>query len=180
MSAPTGRAEVRDLVAAIVAAAVQPLGGVVYRARTYPLQLDQLPAILVYGWEETKKNPGISSPDVRMDVTCQMVVQAYAQADTPELVEAALEDLAGAIVGSVITAPGLVDAGGAIERIASVKTTIQVPRPTGETVAGEVSVTFEMEWSEMFDVPLPIGSGGTYCTEVDFVFTQTAIPSTDS
>ena len=119
-----GRAAVRDQIAAIVEAAVEPLGGVVFRARIFPLQLPQLPAVLVYGWKEKKTLASLSSADPRYDVTCHYDVHAVTGADTPELLEVALEALAVSITEAVLQAPGLVDNGGTIERIASVETTI--------------------------------------------------------
>ena len=177
MTAPTGRAEVRDLIAIVVAAAVLPLSATVFRARTFPLQLPELPAVLVYGWEEDKRCMSIVSPDSRYDTSCAMIVQAAVTAATPELVEEKLEIFAGAIVNAVLKADSLVGPAGAIERVSSVKTKLDVPRPTGDQIIGELTVTFVLEWSELYEIPDPgmfdlvdPDASNPLCTELDYAF----------
>lgn len=167
----TGRQRVRDLVAAALPPFVGPLGATVYRARTWPVTLPALPAVLVYGYEETKTSAAVTSPDERYDVSCQMVVQALVRGDTPEAVEAALEAFADAIEIAVLRCPALIGGTGTIEHIAGVKTKIEVPRASGDECLGEISMTFEMLWSEQFLVRRPgddtDDSGFIGCTEID-------------
>ncbi len=156
-----GRAAVRDLVASLVQVAVAPYGGTVFRARIWPVQGFQLPAVLVYGWEETKSAHSISSADSRYGVSCEMAVETQAAADTSEDVEVLLEEIAGAIENVVLTSPALLGVGGLVERCASVKTRIEFPEASSseQRVTGGVSVRFALEWSESWDVLDPDAIG---------------------
>jgi hypothetical protein len=167
---PTARSEVRDLVAEIVAEAVRPLGAQVFKARSWPLTLPTLPAVLVYGWDEQKTSASASSTHTRFAVSLQMVVQAAVSGIDAVAVEADAEAFAGAIVSSVLTAPGLLGWNGAIERVSGVKTTIEIPKQVdaGKESVGEVSVTFTCEWAETYDVAPPEDGACTDCEQTTF------------
>jgi hypothetical protein len=157
-----GRAAVRDLVASLVQAAVIPFGGTVFRARIWPVQGFQLPAVLVYGWEETKTAHSLSSAESRYGVSCEMAVETQAAADTAEDVEALLEQIAGAVENAILTSPALLGVAGLVERCASVRTRIEFPEAASseQRVTGGVSIRFALEWSESWDVVEPDAVGG--------------------
>ncbi|MBP0492171.1 hypothetical protein [Roseomonas indoligenes] len=156
---PTRRALVRDVVAATLDAGVPMVRGRVFRARTWPLQREHFPALLVYGYDETKTLTNMSRGEASYDVTCTMAVGLRVQEksiDTPGT-EADLEALAGAVCLSVMTAPALRlsrRGGGLDVSIGAARTTLGI-KTDGETAIGEGVIAFEMAWQEQYALPPP-------------------------
>lgn len=167
MTAPTGRAKVRDVVVGLLIAGVPAVAGRVYRSRVWPISPGagptdtELPALLVFATPETKRLVTVSSVDQHFTVSCDITVlaRAYPPAGaTPgpaERLEATLEDMAGAIEDVVLTAPELIGWDGAIERIAEVRTELMI-EPGSATLVGSAGITITMEWSEVRSVREPI------------------------
>jgi hypothetical protein len=149
------RLGVRDLVADILAQRVPDLSGRIYRAREWPLQEHQTPAALVYGYQEEKTGPDVHGGEIRYEVSCIMSVQVMTQAASrhTEIVERELELLCQRICTALLTAPALLGEAGAIERIASVKTTLNIDARTGEKALGQALVAFDLRWSETYTLP---------------------------
>jgi len=161
------RLGVRDIVARVLEQRLPELQGRVYRAREWPLHEHQVPALLVYGYQETKSGPEVHGGDVVYAVSCIMSVQAMTEAASrhTEAVERELEQLCQAICLAILTAPELLGAAGAIERIDSVKTTLNIDAKTGEKALGQAVVAFELCWSETYQLPAEIP-----CAETTFHF----------
>lgn len=150
----THRALVRDQVAEIL----RSLGiAKVYRARSWPLDAAQLPALLVYGYDEEKSGPDIGSAETAYAVACIMAIEAKVSArsrDT-EAVEAELETLCRAIELAILTAPGLLGEVGSIERVAGVRTTLAIDTADSEAAVGKALMAFDLRWSEIYEMPMP-------------------------
>jgi hypothetical protein len=149
------RLGVRDLVADVLTRRLPELRGRIYRAREWPLQEHEVPALLVYGYQEDKTGPEVHGGAVHYDVSCILSVQAMTQAASrhTEAVERELELLCQAICLAILTAPELLGAEGAIERIASVKTTLNIDAKTGEKALGQALVAFDLRWHETYRLP---------------------------
>jgi hypothetical protein len=139
--------------------AVPQVAGRVYRARDWPLQEHQVPALLVYGYEEEKTGPTISGDRSAYEVSCIMAVQVKTEAASraTEAVEQELESLCQTACTALLTARALLADGpeGCIERIASVKTTLNIDARTGEKALGQALIAFDLRWHEFYALPLP-------------------------
>lgn len=159
--APGWRSDVRDRVAAALAAGVPQVAGRVHRARVWPIGNGETerPALLVYGYAEEKVR--ISADMVRQEyaVTCQMVVEVRTAGRTGGRLDAkpqedALEGILRACEGAVLTNPDIVGPSGCIEKIEKV-TTVQEIAQRGDDVEAEAKIAFEMNWLEVFHVAPP-------------------------
>jgi hypothetical protein len=161
------RLGVRDLVADVLTRRLPELRGRTYRAREWPLQEHEVPALLVYGYQEEKTGPQVHGGEVQYEVSCILSVQAMMQAASrhTEEVERELEQLCQAICLAILTAPELLGAEGAIERIDSVKTTLNIDAKTGEKALGQAVVAFDLCWHEAYQLPDEIA-----CAETTFHF----------
>lgn len=155
-SYPTKRAKVRDQVAALLAAGVPQVAGRVLRARVWPLQPPELPALLVYGYDETKTLRTVTAADQHWDValTMAVVARAVGHGKQPEQVEARLEELAGAVCDALLPAAEFTLAADGVEQIGAVRTTMKVEFD-GERCVGDVLVALDFQWSEVVTVPPP-------------------------
>ncbi|EHL97709.1 hypothetical protein HMPREF9946_03992 [Acetobacteraceae bacterium AT-5844] len=161
------RLRVRDVVSEILTRRLPELGGRVYRAREWPLQEGQTPALLVYGYQEEKTGPAVHGGETSYGISWILSVQVRVEGrsrDTP-VVEQELEQLCQAVSLALLTAPELLGEGGLIERIDSVKTTLNIDARTGETALGQALVAFDMRWTETYRLPAEIG-----CAETTFHF----------
>ncbi|MBX6382082.1 MAG: hypothetical protein IRZ07_03775 [Microbispora sp.] len=156
----------RDTLVSILQAGVPQVAGRIYRSRAWPISpaagptLEELPALLVYGTPETKRQAEVATVDQRFSVSCDFTVAARAVppagAGGPEArLEAALEDLAGTIEAVVLTHPLMIGPQAVIERIAEVRTDLAI-EPGNGTLIGSASLTFTLEWSEPWPMDLPI------------------------
>lgn len=150
----THRALVRDQVAEILC---KRGIGRVYRARSWPLEAAQLPALLVYGYDEEKTGPEVASAETAFAVACVMAIEAKValRSRDTEAVEAELETLCRAIELAILTAPGLLGEAGSIERVAGVRTTLAIDTAESEAAIGKALLAFDLRWSELYAVPLP-------------------------
>jgi hypothetical protein len=74
------RQEWRDLVAQILSDGLPLVYGRVFKARVWPLQLPELPAVLVYGWQETKSRKTLDVWTHQFEVTCSIAIEGRIQA----------------------------------------------------------------------------------------------------
>jgi hypothetical protein len=153
---PTARAAKRDLVGRILIAQLPVLGGRVYQARVWPMQLPELPAVLVYGWRETKMRKTLDAWTHQFEVTCSMAIEGRIHAAQGPLAEIALETLAGDIEYAILTSPELLGLTGSIERIDRVETKLEA-HATSELVEGAVSMAFDFVWTEIHQIIVPAG-----------------------
>lgn len=147
--ASTGAAQVRDVLAAEVAAAGADQRLTVYRARVYPLKTPSMPAALVYGYDEMLTFQSINPDDYQGQNVAQMVVQLNVASNDPLDTEQQLEILIGAVRTGVLQSHALLAEGGAIERILSVHTTRQLKMESA-LIEGEANLVFAMQWSEVY------------------------------
>lgn len=156
MTAPTARAAKRDLVADILTAALPGVGGRVYRARVWPIQLPELPAVLVYGWQETKTRKSLDAWTHLFEVTCSMAIEGRVQTANGPDAETAMENLAGDIEAAILTSPLLLGLTGTLERIDRVETKLEA-HAASESVQGAVSMAFDLVWTERQQITVPDG-----------------------
>ncbi|MGX9963163.1 hypothetical protein ACVFYP_07555 [Roseomonas sp. F4] len=152
------RVAVRDAVAVLLAERVPALRKRVYRARTWPLSEDELPAALVYGWQEEKKRTGGTSYRSFYAVSFILAVELRLDARSRDAValEAELEELTGAVTEAVLAAGELLlPPNRKIERIDGAKTTLGIDTKSSEVALGSALVAFDMAWTEVFDTPCP-------------------------
>jgi hypothetical protein len=151
------RAAVRHKVAEILAEAVPQVDGRVFRARTWTMAEAELPALLVYGWQEEKKRSGGRAHRSFYDVTFTLAVEirvADRSRDGEEM-EQELEAIAGAVEDAVLTAAELLLPPRMIEAVSEVKTTFGIDTKTSEVAVGAALVAFSLTWTETSDVPSP-------------------------
>jgi hypothetical protein len=153
---PTARAAKRDIVGRLLVAGIPSLQGRVIQARVWPLKLTDLPALLVYGWQETKIRKTLDVWTHQFEVTCSMAIEGRVQGLDGPGVEADLETLAGAIEETILTAPELLGLNGSIERIDRVETKLEA-HATAETIQGALSMSFDLVWTEIQQVAVPAG-----------------------
>lgn len=152
------RACVRTAVANLLAERVPALKRRVLRARTWPLSEDHMPAALVYGWQEEKKRTGGTAH--RSFYSVSFILAVELRLDTRSRagleLEAELEELAGAVTQTVLTAGELLlQPDRKIERIDGVKTTLGIDTRSSEVALGSALVAFDMAWTEVFETPQP-------------------------
>jgi hypothetical protein len=150
------RAGVRDLVAEILKQRLPDLKGGVFPARDWPLQEHQVPAVLVYGYEETKTGQGLSGDRSTFEVSCIMAVQVKTEAAGRHTgaVEQELERICQTVCLALLTSRALLDMEtGRIERIDSVKTTLNIDAKTGEKALGQALIALDLRWREFYDLP---------------------------
>ncbi|MBU8547240.1 MULTISPECIES: hypothetical protein [Roseomonadaceae] len=163
------RCAVRTTVATLLAERVPALRNRVFRARTWPLSEDHLPAALVYGWQEEKKRTGGTSHRSFYTVSFILAVELRLDARSRACMEleAELEELAGAITQVVMTAAELLlPPDRRIERIDGVKTTLGIDTKSSEVALGSALIAFDMAWTEVFETPHP----PTDCEETSLAF----------
>lgn len=167
------RAGVRDIVAAVLERRMPELGGRVFRARDWPVQESEATAVLVYGYDEEKTGADLQSET--FSVACTMAVQVKLDAASrrTQEVEAELERCCQAVCLAVLTAPELLDPQtGRIERIAGVKTTLNIDARSGERALGQAMIAFDMRWHETYLRPPPV-----VCEQPALFFRFTPDPS---
>lgn len=165
-----------DAVALVLAGLVTAVAGRVYRARTWPTQEDEQPALLVYGWQEELKRTGGDSTQSQYEVayTLAVVIRVNAASADGEAAEADLQEIAGTVREAVLTCASLFLAPGRlIESIEGVKTTLGIDTRTGEVAVGQAQVAFSMKWTEVFAVPSP----PVDCTGFDTFVRLKAVPA---
>jgi hypothetical protein len=155
-STSTARAKYRDRVTQYLIAGVSAVEGRVYRARVWPLKLPELPALLVYGYDEEKKRANMDGGRAEYSVSCTMAIMGRVSgvAGAPDAVEASLELLAGQIEATLLRPDHLTRKGDGIEAIAGVRTTLKV-EIAGERCNGELMVALDMQWMDIFLAPEP-------------------------
>jgi hypothetical protein len=152
------RVAVRDTVATLLAERVPALRRRVFRARTWPLSEDELPAALVYGWQEEKKRTGGASIKSFYAVSFILAVELRLDARSRDAValEAELETLTGAVTEAVMSAAELLlPPARKVERIDGAKTTLGIDTKSSEVALGSALVAFDMAWTEVFETPHP-------------------------
>lgn len=152
----TARSAKRDLVSQILVNGLPGVSGRVFRARVWPVKLPELPALLVYGWQETKTRKTLDVWTHQFEVTCSIAIEGRIQATNGPDAETALENLAGDIEFALLTAPELLGLTGSIERIDRVETKLEA-HATAETVQGAVSMAFDLVWTEVHQAIVPAG-----------------------
>jgi hypothetical protein len=140
------RVQVRKAAIALLTARMPQVGKRVFSARARPLSVTdeaaRLPALLVYATRERKTNISIGAP--LFDVTLTLAVVARAAGKTEDLVEAALDDLAGAIEEALLQEADFVSE---FRSISSVETSVDI-KADGDLVLGDVTVSLDLEWRE--------------------------------
>lgn len=153
------RVLVRDKVAEILAASVPPVEGRVFRARTLPLSPTDLPALLVYGWQEEMKRTGGTAMRSFYAVSFILAVELRLdprRASDGEAAEIEIEAIAGLVTHAVTTAAALLlPPERLIERIDGIKTTLGIDGRGGEVALGAALIAFDLAWTETFEVPEP-------------------------
>ena len=167
---PTARAAKRDLIGRLLSERIPILAGRVYQARVWPMKMPELPALLVYGWEETKTRTTLETWTHQFEVSCKMAVRARLQAATGQDAERAMEFLAGEIEAVILTSPELLGLTGTLERIDRVDTQLEA-RAEGESVQAGVSLVFDCVWTEVQQIAVPPGE-----QPADFGILTTPIP----
>jgi hypothetical protein len=124
----------------------------IYRAREWPLQLREMPALLVYAWDETKTGPAMASEETAYSVSCILTVDLKVtdRARDGVEVEADLEALASRIYDAILRSRPLLTGPDGIERIADVRTTLGVSLQNTERSIGEGRIAFDMRWTEIY------------------------------
>ncbi|MGG5811468.1 hypothetical protein [Falsiroseomonas sp. CW058] len=163
------RAAVRDKVADILTARVPAVAGRVHRARTWSLPDSELPALLVYGWQETRKRTGGTA--YRSFYAVSFVLAVEVRLDARSRDGAALEDeleaITGTVTDAVLTAAELLlPPDRLIERVDEVKTTLGIDTKSSEVAIGSALVAFEMAWTEATEVPGPAVDCGADATSL--------------
>lgn len=160
------RAQVRNAVVAALQAGLPLLAGRIYRSRQWPISqafgptLTEFPAALVYASPETKtREHARASVDKQYRVECDVTIVVRdiplpGTAPVEERLEARLEEHAGTVEAIILTTPELVGGEGAVEDVTSVRTDMAMDNETG-TLLGAVAMTFTLEWTEAWSVPLP-------------------------
>jgi hypothetical protein len=156
----TARAVKRDLVGRLLSAGIPALGGRVYEARVWPMKLPELPAALVFGWQETKTRKTLDAWTHQFEVSCTMAIHAMVQAPDGPTAEYLLEYLAGEIERVILTSPELLGLTGTLERIDRVETKLEATATT-ESVQGTLTMGFDMIWTEVQQVTVPAGEPTT-------------------
>lgn len=156
MSEPASRrAKIRDEVTALLRSGMTGVKKVL-RARTWPLQEEDLPAVLVYGWQENKQAIGASTASMvyRVNLILAVEIHVMDRARDGEEVEAELEDLTVQVYEIVMKArPLLSQKYGLIERIEEVKTTLGINTKDSDLALGRALVAFDLKFPETYTIP---------------------------
>lgn len=156
---PGWRQDVRDRVASILTARVPMVAGRVQRSWIWPVNNDVRPALLVYGYGETKTLRYLSNGVSSFDVTCQMVVKLRV-AGRPVMREDGLvqeedlENLARAVERSILEAPELIAPMKPVLIVDKVQTQLTVEQ-RGDDIEAEGTMIFDMRWEEEFAMAEP-------------------------
>lgn len=159
MSEPaSARARIRDEVTDLLRGGMLGIHGVkkVLRARTWPLQEEDLPAILVYGWQEKKEAIGASTSGMayRVNLILAVEIRVLDRSRDGEEVEVELENLTGQVCEIVMKARSLLlPRDGLIERIDEVKTTLGINTADSDLALGRALVAFDMKFTEVYEIP---------------------------
>jgi hypothetical protein len=151
---PTARAAKRDIVGNILVAGLPILNGRVFQARVWPMKLPELPAVLVYGWQETKTRKTLDAWTHQFEVVCSIALEGRVQAPNGPELENGMENLAGDIEYAILTSPLLLGLTGSIERIDRVETKLEA-HATAEMVQGTLSMAFDLVWTEIHQITVP-------------------------
>lgn len=182
MSGPGWRADVREKVAAVLAARVPEVEGRVYRARVWPVGGDFKPALLVYGYAERKERVGNAGGYLhQFRVTCSMVVRVLCggsaglgvTGDALTALEAQCEAVTQQVERAILRAPELWGQDGVLTNCAGVTTQLsadQKERP----VEIEATIEFQLAWDELFQMAEPDTSE---CETATTTFRDPAIPA---
>ena len=165
MTAPTARAAKRQIVGELLARNVLIVQGRVFQARVWPIQQTELPALLVFGWQETKTRRSLDMWTHQFEVLCSIGIEGRVQGVDGPTLETNMEILAGQIEAAILTAPELLGLNGTIERIDRVETKLEAHRDA-EALQGSVSMSFDLVWTEVHQVN---ASGGDVTTNVGIV-----------
>lgn len=154
----TRRAKVRDEVVSLLKLGLPLVEGRVYPARTWRLQEYELPALLVYGWQEEKKRTSIATGGTSYDVNLILVVEMVTEDRSRDAAEAEalLDELTGDITEIVMSAPSLRALGGLVEHVDGVKTVLQVEGRESELTIARAHVAFDFKWTEVFVLPMQV------------------------
>lgn len=152
----TARSVTRDLVVDLLKAGVPAVNHRVWRARSWPVQEWEMPALLVYAWDESKSGPEVRvAGERRYRVALSLAVE-LAVLDRGRDVEACereMEDLAGEICEVILKHPALVGPEGRLDAIAGVRTTMGVDARTGEKAIGRSLIVFDVRFDEFYASP---------------------------
>lgn len=165
----TARVKVRDLVAAALVAGVPEVQRRVYRGRSWPLQSDEMPALLVYGWDEVKTNTAkAATPEGLFGVALSLAVEigVLDRSRDGEEVEREMETIAERVVDVVMEAPALLGQGGAVEWVAAIRTTMGIDATTGDRATGRSLIVFDLRFHEAYAPPPPV----IECEDAEIVF----------
>lgn len=166
---PSARARIRHTVVELLKARVPAVRGRVFRGRTWPLQVREMPGLLVYAWQEDKKSPPAPSTarasyDVELTLAVEIrVAEASRAEEQAEAVEDELEELAGMVTDVVMQAPELIGLQGPIERIEGVRTTFGINGRDAEQTLGRALLAFDLRFKEQYRLLSlrPPASGGS-------------------
>jgi hypothetical protein len=162
------RRKVVDQVTDLLKALVPQTAGRVFRARTWNLQDDQHPALLVYGWDEEKKAASLNTSGVQYGVNLILAVEVRVldRSRDGEEVEAELDALADRVTEAILKSPELLaPRAGLIERIESVKTSFGINTKDSEVALGRALVAFDMKFTEQYDLREP-----PFCVDPEIAF----------
>jgi hypothetical protein len=157
---PTARAAKRHLVGSILFDGLPLLGGRVFQARVWPMKQPELPALLVYGWQETKTRKSLDAWTHLFEVECSIALEGRIQAYSGPEAENGMENLAGDIEYALLTSPLLLGLTGSIERVDRVETKLEA-HADADMVQGTLSMAFHLVWTERHQVVVPPGEPTT-------------------
>lgn len=171
---PGWRADVRNVVARILADRVPEVGRRVFRARVWPVRGEKKPGLLVYGYAEKKTLVSAGGFQHQFSVSANMIVRVLTEGTQPEKLEAECEALAGQVERCLLRAPELfAPRGGILRHCAAVDTQIEAEQKE-RMVEVEATMQFQFVWDEVFTMTAPDTSE---CAEAAFVPRATLIPS---
>lgn len=161
------------MFAAILKARVPQVRGRVYRARVWPVQGQDKPALCVYGYDEEKTLTGAGGYEHIYSVRCPMTVLLRCEGVTAAQQEANLEALGHQIERVVMSAPefwaqDLADV--PLEKCLRIATQITAAQRE-QTAEVEAAMIFDLQWSEVYTMADP-----DTCDDVSVVFSDPDFP----
>jgi hypothetical protein len=179
------RAVIAAAVTAMLRESIPEVSGRVFHARTWPLQETDHPALLVYGWQEEKTAISLSTWSAQYAVRLVLAVEVRVldrsrDGNSEGLgerqqneVEAELEALSNAVCETVMKSRRMLGAGGLVERIEGVKTTLGINTRDSEMALGRALIAFDLRFTEQYDLTDPV----IECDDAELVLHITPDPS---
>ena len=161
------------MFASILKARVPQVRGRVYRARVWPVQGQDKPALCVYGYDEEKTLTGVGGYQHVFSVRCPMTVLLRCEGVNAAEQEANLEALAHQIERVILAAPEFWAqdlAAIPLEKCARVSTQFTAAQRE-QTAEVEAAMIFDLQWSEEYEMADP-----DTCDDVSIVYSYPDFP----